>query len=128
LLLAAAPEGIDCYFDNVGGDHLRAALAAIKPFGRIAECGMIAAYNERVPAPDNLVFIVGKKLTIRGFIVSDHSHREAVFRRHVAGLLRDGRLHAEETHRQGIDSALDALLDVLRGGKHTGKMVVDLAD
>src|SRR3954453_14291641 len=52
-LAVAAPEGIDCYFDNVGGDHLRAALASIRPFGRIAECGMIAAYSEPVPGPDN---------------------------------------------------------------------------
>jgi NADPH-dependent curcumin reductase CurA len=125
-LMVAAPEGIDCYFDNVGGDHLRAALACINQFGRIAACGMIAAYNEAVPGPDNLFFIVGKKLTVRGFIVSDHAHREPVFRRHVASLLRDGSLRFEETHRHGIDAALDALLDVLRGGKHTGKMVVDL--
>ena len=126
-LAAAAPEGIDCYFDNVGGDHLRAALAVIKPFGRIAECGMISAYNEAIPGPDNLFFIVGKKLTVRGFIISDHFDREPVFRRHVAGLIRDGKLVFEETHRTGIESALDALLDVLRGGKHTGKMVVDLS-
>jgi len=125
-LAAAAPEGIDCYFDNVGGDHLRAALAVINPFGRIAECGMIAAYNENVPGPDNLFFIVGKKLTVRGFIVSDHWQREPVFRRHVAGLIRDGKLVFEETHRAGIETALDAFLDVLKGGKHTGKMVVDL--
>jgi NADPH-dependent curcumin reductase CurA len=126
LLQQAAPEGIDCYFDNVGGDHLRAALAVIKPFGRIAECGMIAAYNEAIPGPDNLFFIVGKKLTVRGFIISDHFDREPVFRRHVSGLIRDGKLVFEETHRTGIESAPDALLDVLRGGKHTGKMVVDL--
>jgi NADPH-dependent curcumin reductase CurA len=126
-LAAAAPEGIDCYFDNVGGDHLRAALAVIKPFGHIAVCGMISAYNEAVPGPDNLFFIVGKKLTVRGFIVSDHADREPVFRRHVAGLLRDGSLQFEETHRPGIESALEALLDVLHGGKHLGKMVVDLA-
>ena len=126
-LAAAAPEGIDCYFDNVGGDHLRAALAVINPFGRIAECGMISAYNEAVPGPDNLFFIVGKKLTVRGFIISDHFNREPVFRRHVAGLIREGTLVFEETHRTGIESAVDALLDVLRGGKHTGKMVVDLS-
>jgi NADPH-dependent curcumin reductase CurA len=127
-LSAAAPEGIDCYFDNVGGDHLRAALAVLNPFGRIAACGMIAAYNEAVPGPDNLFFIVGKKLTVRGFIVSDHAGREPLFRRNVAGLLRDGRLQFEETHRPGIESALEALLDVLRGGRHTGKMVVDLGN
>jgi NADPH-dependent curcumin reductase CurA len=127
LLAAAAPEGIDCYFDNVGGDHLRAALAVINPFGRIAECGMIAAYNEAVPGPDNLFFIVGKKLTVRGFIVSDHFHREPAFRRHVAPLVHSGTLAFAETWRMGIEAALDALLDVLRGGAHTGKMVVDLS-
>ena len=126
LLAKAAPEGIDCYFDNVGADHLRAALACMNPFGRIAACGMIAAYNESVPGPDNLFFVVGKKLTMRGFIVSDHAHRGPAFNRHVAPLVRSGTLQFAETHRQGIEVALDALLDVLRGGTHTGKMVVDL--
>jgi len=126
LLGKAAPEGIDCYFDNVGADHLRAALAHLNPFGRIAARGMIAAYNESVAGPDNLFFVVGKKLTMRGFIVSDHAHREPAFRRHVAPLLASGQLQYAETHRRGIESALDALLDVLHGGKHTGKMVVDL--
>ncbi|HEX4654908.1 MAG TPA: NADP-dependent oxidoreductase [Mycobacteriales bacterium] len=126
LLAKAAPEGIDCYFDNVGGDHLRAALASINPFGRIAACGMISAYNESVPGPDNLFFVVGKKLTMRGFIVSDHADREPAFRRHVAPLIASGRLQVGETHRDGIESAFEALLDVLRGGKHTGKMVVDI--
>ena len=88
---------------------------------------MISAYNEAMPGPDNLFFIVGKKLTVRGFIVSDHAHREPAFRKHVAGLLRDRKLTFEETHRDGIGAALDALLDVLRGGRHTGKMVVDLS-
>jgi NADPH-dependent curcumin reductase CurA len=126
LLERAAPDGIDTYFDNVGGDHLRAAIAVMNPFGRIAACGMISAYNESHPGPDNLFQIVGKKLTVRGFIVSDHAHREPVFRRHVSGLLRDGRLTFRETRRPGIESALDALLDVLHGGQHIGKMVVDV--
>ena len=127
LLAKAAPEGIDCYFDNVGGEHLQAGLHVINPFGRIAECGMISAYNEAVPGPNNLFFVVGKKLTMRGFIVSDHAHREPAFRRHVAPLIASGQLVFEETHRDGIESAFDALLDVLRGGKHTGKMIVDLS-
>jgi NADPH-dependent curcumin reductase CurA len=126
LLQEAAPEGVDAYFENVGGDHLRAALAVMNPFGRIAACGMISAYNESRPGPDNMFLVVGKKLTMRGFIVSDHAHREPVFRRNVSGLLRDGRLIFRETRREGIESALDALLDVLRGGQHVGKMVVDL--
>jgi NADPH-dependent curcumin reductase CurA len=126
LLQEAAPEGVDAYFENVGGDHLRAALAVMNPFGRIAACGMISAYNESRPGPDNMFLVVGKKLTMRGFIVSDHAHREPVFRRNVSGLLRDGRLIFRETRREGIENALDALLDVLRGGQHVGKMVVDL--
>jgi NADPH-dependent curcumin reductase CurA len=122
----AAPEGVDVYFDNVGGDHLRAAIACMNPYGRVAACGMISSYNESQPGPDNLFQIVGKKLTVRGFIVSDHASREPVFRRHVASLLRSGALTFRETHREGIDAAVDALLDVLRGGRHVGKMVVDL--
>jgi NADPH-dependent curcumin reductase CurA len=125
-LRTAAPDGIDCYFDNVGGDHLRAALDSLRPFGRVAACGMIAGYNAAMPGPDNFMQIVAKKLTIRGFIVSDHADREPVFRRHVAQLLREGRIEAAETRRDGIEAALDALLDVLRGGKHTGKMIVTL--
>jgi NADPH-dependent curcumin reductase CurA len=126
LLQQAAPEGIDTYFDNVGGDHLRAAIAVMNPFGRIAACGMISAYNESQPGPDNMFQVVGKKLTMRGFIVSDHASREPLFRRHVSGLLREGRLSFRETHRDGIEAALDALLDVLHGGRHVGKMIVDL--
>jgi len=126
LLQQAAPEGVDCYFDNVGADHLQAALAVMNPFGRIAACGMIAAYNQAAPGPNNLAFIVGKKITMRGFIVSDHAHREPLFRRHVSALLRDGKLTFHETRRDGIEAAVDALLDVLHGGKHVGKMVVDL--
>jgi NADPH-dependent curcumin reductase CurA len=126
LLREAAPEGIDCYFDNVGGAHLEAALECLNPFGRIAACGMVSAYNEAVPAPQNLLMVVSKKLTMRGFIVGDHADRVPVFRRHVAALLRAGAIDARETRRQGIEAAPEALLDVLRGGRHTGKMVVDL--
>ncbi len=126
-LLAAAPEGVDVYFDNVGGEHLQAALAAMNPFGRLAECGMISQYNEPTPGPDNLFFVVGKKLTMRGFIVSDHADRAADFVRDVGGHLREGRLVARETVVEGIEAAPQALLDVLRGGTHLGKLVVRLA-
>jgi NADPH-dependent curcumin reductase CurA len=126
LLREAAPDGIDCYFDNVGGEQLEAALSCLNPFGRIAACGMIATYNEPVPGPSNLPLVVSKKLTIRGFIVGDHAHRAPVFRRYVGQLLHDGRIVAHETRREGIANALDALLDVLRGGRHVGKMVVVL--
>jgi NADPH-dependent curcumin reductase CurA len=125
-LAAAAPEGIDVYFDNVGGESLRAAIANLNPFGRIAVCGMISAYNGRQPGPDNLFEIVARKLCVQGFIVGDHAEREPLFRRHVSGLLRDGTIVYRETVRTGIDSTFEALLDVLRGGSHLGKMVVEL--
>src|SRR6185312_6504015 len=75
-LKQAAPEGIDVYFDNVGGDHLRAALARLRVNGRVALCGAISQYNaaEPVPGPDNLALAIGKRLTLRGFIVTDHMH------------------------------------------------------
>jgi len=120
------PNGLDVYFDNVGGDHLKAALNLANPFARFVECGMIAAYNERAEAPDNLFLIVGKKLTVRGFIVSDHQHREPAFLRHVAPLVRDGSLKHDETVVPGIEGMFDAFLDLLRGGAHTGKLVIDV--
>ncbi len=123
-LRAAAPEGIDVYFDNVGGDHLRAALALLNPFGRIAACGMISGYNELLPGPDNLMQVVGKKLSLRGFIVSDHAHRGAVFERHVAPLLAGGQLCYPETVVEGIGQTFDAFVGMLRGNSHTGKLVV----
>jgi NADPH-dependent curcumin reductase CurA len=123
---AHAPGGVDVYFDNVGGDHLRAALNLANPFARLVECGMIAAYNEKVPGPDNLFHIVAKKLTVRGFIVSDHADRQPLFVRHVAPLLRDGTITYRETVVPGIEQTFEALLDLLRGGRHTGKLVVDV--
>ncbi len=126
-LRAAAPDGIDVYFENVGGDHLRAALAVLNPFGRIATCGMIAGYNEALPGPDNLFLVVAKKLTMRGFIVSDHGHRTAAFQRHVAPLLRDGQVVYPETVVDGIEQTFKAFVGMLRGGSHTGKLVVKVA-
>jgi NADPH-dependent curcumin reductase CurA len=120
------PDGLDLYFDNVGGDHLRAAIALANPFAHLVECGMIAAYNEKAPPVDNLFQIVGKKLTVRGFIVSDWAHRQPLFHRNVATLLRDGRVHYDQTVVHGVERTFDAFLDLLRGGTHRGKLVVDV--
>ena len=120
------PDGLDVYFDNVGGQHLRAALSLANPFARFVECGMISAYNGVSEPVDNLFLIVGKKLTVRGFIVRDHAHRAPVFQRHVAELLRSGRVRYDETVVQGIEQQFDALLSLLRGGSHRGKLVVDV--
>jgi NADPH-dependent curcumin reductase CurA len=120
------PDGLDLYFDNVGGGHLRAALSLANPFARLVECGMISAYNGVVEPVDNLGLIVGKKLTVRGFIVWDSAYRKPLFTRHVAGLLRDGAIRYDETVVEGIENQFDALRDLLRGGAHRGKLVVDV--
>lgn len=126
-LREACPQGIDVYFDNVGGDHLQAAIEAMRLRGRIAVCGMIAQYNaERpVPGPTNLIQIVGKRLTIRGFIVTDWMNQTPEFLAEVAPLVRSGRIKTKETVVEGIDHAVDAFIDLLRGG-NIGKMVVKI--
>src|SRR3954471_11594744 len=88
----AAPDGIDVYFDNVGGDHLEAALFALRDHGRVALCGAAAAYNEKTaaPGPRNLAMAVAKRLTLRGFIVMDHGDRTADFVPEMAEWLRTG--------------------------------------
>ena len=128
-LAEAAPDGIDVYFDNVGGAHLRAAIAGMRNFGRIALCGAISQYNatEPVPGPDNLFLAVGKRLTLRGFIVGDHAHLAAEYAQRAAGWIADGELRTEETVVDGIDNAVQAFLDMMRGA-NTGKMLVRLTD
>ncbi len=124
-LRAAAPDGIDVYFDNVGGDHLEAAIGAMNTFGRIAVCGMISQYNatEPAPGPRNLVQLIGKRITMRGFLVSDHAHLREQFVREVGGWLREERIRFRETVVDGIDNAVDAFLGLLRGD-NVGKMLV----
>ncbi|MEO5874868.1 MAG: NADP-dependent oxidoreductase [Streptosporangiaceae bacterium] len=126
-LADAAPDGIDVYFDNVGGDHLRAAIAAMRLFGRIAMCGAIAQYNATspVPGPDNLALIIGKRLTLRGFLVGDHQNLAADYAERAAGWLAAGTLKAEETVVDGLENAPEAFLGLLRGD-NTGKMLVRL--
>lgn len=126
-LAAAAPSGIDVYFDNVGGEHLQAAIAALHPFGRVAMCGAISQYNatEPPPGPNNLSLVVGKRLTLRGYIIMDHLDRAAEFVQLAVGWLRDGSLHTEETVVDGIENAVDAFFGMLRGA-NIGKMLVRL--
>ncbi|PDP87861.1 NADP-dependent oxidoreductase [Glycomyces fuscus] len=126
-LAEAAPEGIDVYFDNVGGDHLRAAIAAMRNHGRIALCGAISQYNatKPEPGPDNLFLAVGKRLTLRGFIVGDHGHLMKEYAERASGWIVDGRLRTEQTVVEGIDNAVRAFLGMMRGA-NTGKMLVRL--
>ncbi|WP_446216032.1 NADP-dependent oxidoreductase [Micromonospora sp. IBHARD004] len=124
-LKAAAPDGIDVYFDNVGSEHLEAAIGALNLHGRVAICGMIAQYNSSEPpaAPRNLALVIGKRLTLRGFLVSDHGHLRDQFVQEMSGWLRDGRISYDETIVDGIENAPDAFLGVLRG-ENLGKMLV----
>ncbi|WBB67304.1 NADP-dependent oxidoreductase [Micromonospora sp. WMMD812] len=126
-LKAAAPDGIDVYFDNVGGDHLEAAISALRPHGRVAICGMIAHYNAAEPpaAPRNLALLIGKRLTLRGFLVGDHGHLRDEFVREMSGWLREGRVSYDETIVDGIENAPAAFLGLLRG-ENLGKMLVRL--
>jgi NADPH-dependent curcumin reductase CurA len=126
-LKAVAPEGIDVYFDNVGGEQLRAAIARANVGGRIALCGAISQYNATapVPGPDNLALAIGKRLTLRGFIITDHLAVGPVWAERAAAWLADGRLRAEETVVEGIDEAVGAFLGLLRGA-NTGKMLVKI--
>jgi NADPH-dependent curcumin reductase CurA len=128
-LRAAAPDGIDVYFDNVGGDHLEAAIGSLNKFGRVAMCGAIAQYNDTAPpaAPRNLALAIGKELNLRGFIVGNHNHRMPDFLAEVGGWLRSGAISARETLVEGIENAPEAFLGVLRGD-NTGKMVVQVGD
>jgi NADPH-dependent curcumin reductase CurA len=127
-LRAAAPDGIDAYFDNVGGEHLEAALDALRVHGRVVACGAISAYNAKLPprGPRNLPLIIGKRLTIRGFLVRDWADEKGAFLAEVAPLLAQGRLKAKETVVEGIARAPQAFLDMLHGA-NVGKMVVRLA-
>jgi NADPH-dependent curcumin reductase CurA len=122
-----AHRPIDVYFDNVGGDHLEAAIGAMADFGRIAACGMIASYDATTapPGPRNMMMVVTKRLTLRGFIVSDHRDAAAEFYRRAGDWVTSGDLRWRETVVDGLDHAVDAFLGLSRGD-NTGKMLVRL--
>jgi NADPH-dependent curcumin reductase CurA len=123
-----APDGIDVYFDNVGGETLEAALSALRVNGRIIACGGISVYNAEQPSPgpSNLFNIITKRLTIKGFIVSDWMDRRAAFETEVGGYFKAGKLKNHETVAKGIDQAVDAFIGLFQG-RNVGKMVVELA-
>ncbi|MEU7566072.1 NADP-dependent oxidoreductase [Streptomyces fradiae] len=127
-LKAAAPDGIDVYFDNVGGEHLEAAISALNVHGRVTVCGMIAQYNatEPTPAPRNLALVIGKRLRLQGMMVRDHAALQSRFVEEVSGWLRSGDLKYDETVVEGMENGVDAFLGLLRG-ENTGKMIVSLA-
>ncbi|WP_156722564.1 NADP-dependent oxidoreductase [Streptomyces apocyni] len=124
-LKQAAPDGIDVYFDNVGGEHLEAAIGRLNVHGRATICGMIAQYNdtEPTPGPRNMAMIIGKRLRLQGMLVSDHAALQPQFVQEVAGWIASGELKYGETFVEGIENGVEAFLGVLRGD-NTGKMIV----
>jgi NADPH-dependent curcumin reductase CurA len=118
---------LDVYFDNVGGEHLEAAIRRMRDFGRIALCGAISTYGNRIPGPANLLLAIWRRLRMQGFIATDHEARRPAFERVMGDWLRTGRVQSVETVREGgIAEAFPALLGML-GGSDVGKTVVTLA-
>lgn len=128
LLSKAAPEGIDVYFDNVGGDHLEAALGALRRGGRVAMCGTIGEYEQPAPSPGprNMFLIVAKELTLRGLRGNAHVDLMPELWREAGAWLRDGRLDCRETIVDGLENAPLALARLMRG-ETTGKTLVRIA-
>ena len=125
-LAAAAPDGIDVYFDNVGGDHLDAALAVARNHARFAICGMIEGYND--PTPMSFRFIqriISARIALKGFIIVDYFPRMADFYRDMGGWLASGTVKSQETVVDGLEQAPDAFLGLFRG-ENVGKMLVRL--
>jgi NADPH-dependent curcumin reductase CurA len=124
-LREAAPDGVDVYFDNVGGDHLEAAIGSLNQGGRIAVCGMISVYNstEPVPGPNNLARLIATRGRIEGFLVSDHYDLQSQFVQEVGPWVASGALKYRETVVEGIENNLEAFFGVLRGD-NIGKMIV----
>lgn len=123
-----APDGIDVYFDNTGGEALEAALVALRNYGRVALCGAITAYNTSGPVPGTryLALAIGKRLRLQGFIVGDHAADYATFLDLVRPLAKSGKLVMAETIVEGIERAPEAFLHLLGPNTATGKVIVRL--
>jgi hypothetical protein len=125
-LAAAAPEGIDVYFDNVGGDHLDAALALARNNARFAICGMIEGYNTGQPTSLRFIMrIIAARIRLKGFIVFDFFPRMAEFYAEMAPWVANGTVKSRETVVEGLENMPDAFLGLFKGA-NTGKMLVKL--
>jgi hypothetical protein len=124
----ACPKGIDVYFDNVGGDVLKTVLRLVNPFARIPLCGLISQYNAPEPPPGpNMASVLVNRVTIRGFIVSDHADRLPAFLADCGRWVREGRLKYREDIVEGLDNAPRAFIGLLQG-KNFGKLLVKVGE
>lgn len=131
-MAAATPDGIDCYYENVGGATTEAVLTQMNDFGRIAICGMIAWYSgqgieEAMPLPKMWRSILVKRLRVQGFLIFDHNDSHDAFVSHVAPLVKSGEVQFRETISEGLESAPAAFLGLLTG-KNFGKQLVRVAE
>lgn len=122
------PDGVDVDFENVGGEIFEAVLWSMRDFGRIALCGMISNYNDETlqPGPRGMGVIIGRRLKVQGFIVTDHPETCQEYAAKAVGWLADGKLQYRETVAEGIEHAPGAFINMLKGG-NTGKQIVQLA-
>ena len=129
-LRAGAADGIDVYFENVGGKQLEAALTHMRPYGRIPVCGMIAHYNDdttATPGPRNLTEMIYKFITLKGFVVSAFEDARSKFIEDMSGWIESGQIKYHETIYEGIENAPEAFIGLF-DGSNNGKMLVKLAD
>ncbi len=126
-LRAAAPEGIDVYFDNVGGEHLEAALDSFNPGGRGALCGAISVYNatEAPSGPRNMSNMITRGLNLKGFTVGNYAEHYPAFMADMSAWIAEGKIVFDETVVEGLENSVEALIELMRGA-NTGKMVVKL--
>ena len=121
-----APDGIDVYFDNVGGEQLEAAIFATRNHARIVLCGAVSQYNAASPPPGprNLGIAIGRRLRLQGFIVIDHFDRRSEFVAEVAPLIASGEIKSRSTVFEGLERAPEAFMSILRPNANVGKAVV----
>ncbi|MBA3750233.1 MAG: NADP-dependent oxidoreductase [Nitrosopumilus sp.] len=126
-LKKACPEGVDLYFDNVGGKHLEAALDNIKTFGRIVFCGMISQYNNTIPptGPSNLFLAITNRIRLQGFIVRDHYDLQDEFHSSMSKWISEGKIKWKETIIEGLENAPKAFIGLFKG-ENFGKMLIKI--
>jgi NADPH-dependent curcumin reductase len=125
-LKAAAPKGVDFYFENVGGEVMDAMLKVMNPFSRIALCGLISEYNAtEARGIRNVRMLLVNRIKLQGFIISDHTERWPAILSEIAGLIKAGKLKYRESVTQGLENAPQAFIGLLKG-ENFGKQVVKL--